>query len=202
MESDEDLKRHLAEIPTPRMAMLMHAYSDELSRRACWLPKMRTSDLKHQEQALRVVMAAAISRQSVLLIGPPKCGKTMLKHLTNASRSDVVIDEVREGECVKTRFDGAVSMQPVELDDLIFGESRYVPEGVIWAKSHWASILDIDPLALDWLTSVNMQPADVERVLRWARALAALDRSRPANISHVREAVSIVELAIGALCRN
>ena len=182
--------------------MLMHAYREELSRRACWIPEMRTSDLRHQERALRVVMAAAISRQSVLLIGPPKCGKTMLKHLTNANRSEVVIDEAREGDRVKTRFDGAVSMQPVELDDLMFGESRDVPDGVIWAKSHWAPVLGVDPLALDWLTSKDMQPDDVERVLHWARALASLDRSRPANISHVREAVSIVELAIGAFCQN
>lgn len=192
--NDVEFKDHLRSLTTSRMAMLMHAYKEELNRRAAWATPKRTSELVGQDASLRAVMAAAISKQSLLLLGPPKCGKTMLREIAQANSPHTVIAELQDGRRSTCRYDGAIRMRPVNLDALMFAETREVPEGVIWSKSLWSPVLDIDSLALEWLESIGLPPKDQDRAKAWASALAALDRARPAGMSHVREAVEMVKL--------
>lgn len=191
--NDQELQDHLASLTTPELAWRFYVYEIELKKRAPLDSKhIPAEDFIGQEDAVEAVFAAAIAKQSLLLVGPENCGKTMLRCIASRIRPTLLISECRPGDTVKRCYDGAFDMQASDLDLLLLGDGKPTLTDANWAKSYWSPISAIDETANDFIVDFGKCASRIQRVLKWAGAFAALQRSSVIGVGHAKKAAGMV----------
>lgn len=191
--NDQELQDHLASLSTPELAWRYYAYEVELKKRSPLDAKhIEAEEFIGQEDAVEAVFAAAIAKQSLLLIGPTNCGKTMLRCIASRIRPTLIIGECRPGDTVKRCYDGAFDMNASNLDLLLLGDGKPTLTDANWAKSYWSPISAIDDYANDFIVEFGKGATRIQRVLKWAGAFAALQRSSVIGVGHAKKAASMV----------
>lgn len=191
--TDQELQEHLASMSTPELAWRFYAYEIELKKRAPLDSKhIPAEEFIGQDDAVEAVFAAAISKQSLLLIGPANCGKTMLRCIASRIRPTLIIGECRPDDTVKRCYDGAFDMNASNLDLLLLGDGKPTLTDANWAKSYWSPISAIEGTANDFIVEFGKCATRIEKVLKWAGAFAALRRSSVIGVGHAKKAAGMV----------
>ena len=188
----------------------------EIARRNPTCP-IDLSDIKGQEMAKRALTVAIAGKHSILLLGSPGCGKSMLRSVarqfglldTFEARScpcGYANDPRHECRCTATQIQRHLAKLPdtdirVEVPPVPAREWQSGLRGTSSSdlKRYIAGIGPLPPLVLDETGSsllktaaseYGLSAAVLDRTLQIAATIAALDHSAQIGVSHVCEAVN------------
>ena len=189
----------------------------EIARRSPADHAFDLSDIKGQEACKRALLVAIAGRHSILLAGPAGCGKSMLR---SVARQFGVPDTFEARCCPcghwnDPRYDCRCTAAQIRRhlarfpDTEITVEVPPVPAREWQSKAKGTSNADIrrqleemgaiPPLTLDEAGSEllrtaasehGLSAAELDRAMRIAATIAALDRSDRIGVSHVCEAIN------------
>jgi len=204
-------------MPDSKLATLRNQVADELARRSKAAIKGHDAAaiIYGNEAAKRALVVAAAGRHSILFIGPPNCGKTMMRAVAleigltdtfearpcpcgwRSHRDHPCRCSAKQAERHIAKLplaDITVEMhQPENRDRIMPGSS--LPE----MQQYIANAIDHETLDLDETASrllrasvqeMGLDEAVRQRVVQVARTIANLDQAERIHSAHVCEAVN------------
>ncbi len=200
-----------------RLAALHRQVANEMERRSRAATKGydAAAILHGNELAKRALVVAAAGGHSLLLVGPPNCGKTMMRAAAlelglvetfeawpcpcgNRSLLDAPCDcTVRQVECHVRKLPGAditvEMMRPLERETKTPGTSLADMKKQIEAKADYQG-LDLDKIGGNLLRAavreLGLDPDVQRRIIAVARTIANLDGRKRIEPSHLCEAIN------------
>ena len=157
---------------------------------------MRIDEIKGQENVKRACEIATVGKHSVLLIGPPLCGK---RSIADAFKSNIETLTIYPGDTIdlriKYQYDMIIEVVPVPVSQLLSSRKSESDEDILSrienAGKYSDTRLGESHLALlkNAAEKLELMPGQIFKIISVARSIANLDQSKEIRLEHLAEAI-------------